>query len=91
MAKHIMSLDPGKLETEQLKTEYVSFMKGIVSLAPVNLPGTAYRKALKVIIIFSISTFENPFFLQLVALYFLIFNIVRLFLFTMLYSLGPPF
>ncbi|ESW28031.1 hypothetical protein PHAVU_003G253100 [Phaseolus vulgaris] len=47
MAKHIMSLDPGKLETEQLKTEYVSFMKGIVSLAPVNLPGTAYRKALK--------------------------------------------
>ena len=48
MAKHIMSLDPGKPETEQLKKEYVTFMKGVVS-APINFPGTAYRKALKVI------------------------------------------
>ncbi|TKY55813.1 steroid 22-alpha-hydroxylase [Spatholobus suberectus] len=47
MAKHIMSLDPANLETEQLKREYVSFMKGVVSPAPLNLPGTAYRKALK--------------------------------------------
>ncbi|KAI3699425.1 hypothetical protein L2E82_43734 [Cichorium intybus] len=46
MAKHIMSLDPGKPETEQLKKEYVTFMKGVVS-APLNFPGTAYRKALK--------------------------------------------
>ncbi|KAK7307541.1 hypothetical protein VNO77_40708 [Canavalia gladiata] len=46
MAKHIMSLDPGNMETEQLKKEYVTFMKGVVS-APLNLPGTAYRKALK--------------------------------------------
>ncbi|XP_034226063.1 cytochrome P450 90B1 isoform X2 [Prunus dulcis] len=46
MAKHIMSLDPGKPETEQLKKLYVTFMKGVVS-APVNLPGTAYRKALQ--------------------------------------------
>ncbi|XP_024627507.1 cytochrome P450 90B1 [Medicago truncatula] len=46
MAKQIMSLDPGNLETEQLKKEYVCFMKGVVS-APLNLPGTAYRKALK--------------------------------------------
>lgn len=50
MAKQIMSLDPWNLETEELKKEYVSFMKGVVS-APLNLPGTAYRKALKVIII----------------------------------------
>ncbi|KAF3440800.1 hypothetical protein FNV43_RR19086 [Rhamnella rubrinervis] len=46
MAKHIMSMDPGKPETEQLKKEYVTFMKGVVS-APLNLPGTAYRKALR--------------------------------------------
>ncbi|KAK3008665.1 hypothetical protein RJ639_015046 [Escallonia herrerae] len=46
MAKHIMSLDPGKPETEQLKKEYITFMKGVVS-APLNFPGTAYRKALK--------------------------------------------
>ncbi|KAF2290727.1 hypothetical protein GH714_015187 [Hevea brasiliensis] len=46
MAKHIMSMDPGKPETEQLKKEYVTFMKGVVS-APLNLPGTAYRKALQ--------------------------------------------
>ncbi|KAL6993593.1 hypothetical protein U1Q18_011706 [Sarracenia purpurea var. burkii] len=46
MAKHIMSLDPGKPETEQLKKEYITFMKGVVS-PPLNLPGTAYRKALK--------------------------------------------
>lgn len=47
MAKHIMSLDPGKPETERLKKEYVTFMKGVVS-PPLNFPGTAYRKALKV-------------------------------------------
>ncbi|KAJ4851451.1 hypothetical protein Tsubulata_014117 [Turnera subulata] len=46
MAKNIMSLDPGKPETEQLKKEYVTFMKGVVS-APLNFPGTPYRKALK--------------------------------------------
>ncbi|XP_057449392.1 cholesterol 22-monohydroxylase CYP90B51 [Lotus japonicus] len=46
MAKHIMSLHPGNIETEQLKKEYVTFMKGVVS-APLNFPGTAYRRALK--------------------------------------------
>ncbi|KAI7753710.1 hypothetical protein M8C21_030036, partial [Ambrosia artemisiifolia] len=46
MAKHIMSLDPGEPETERLKKEYVTFMKGVVSL-PLDFPGTAYRKALK--------------------------------------------
>ncbi|PSS36470.1 Cytochrome P450 90B1 like [Actinidia chinensis var. chinensis] len=46
MARHIMSLDPGKPETEQLKKEYITFMKGVVS-PPLNLPGTAYRRALK--------------------------------------------
>ncbi|MFQ6634181.1 hypothetical protein Gotur_010653 [Gossypium turneri] len=46
MAKNIMSMDPGHPETEQLKKEYVTFMKGVVS-APLNLPGTAYRKALQ--------------------------------------------
>lgn len=51
MAKHIMSLDPGKPETEQLKKEYITFMKGVVS-APLNFPGTAYRKALQVILHF---------------------------------------
>lgn len=47
MAKHIMSLDPGEAETEQLKKEYVTFMKGVVS-PPLNFPGTAYRRALRV-------------------------------------------
>ena len=47
MAKHIMSLDPGKQETEELKKEYITFMKGVVS-PPLNLPGTPYGKALKV-------------------------------------------
>ncbi|XWS33757.1 hypothetical protein CRYUN_Cryun22dG0110700 [Craigia yunnanensis] len=46
MAKNIMSMDPGHPETELLKKEYVTFMKGVVS-APLNLPGTAYRKALQ--------------------------------------------
>lgn len=49
MAKHIMSMDPGMPETEQLKKEYVTFMKGVVS-APLNFPGTAYRRALQVTI-----------------------------------------
>lgn len=46
MAEHIMSLQPGKIETENLKKEYVTFMKGVVS-APLNFPGTAYWRALK--------------------------------------------
>ncbi|XP_010091301.2 cytochrome P450 90B1, partial [Morus notabilis] len=46
MATHIMSLDPGVAETEQLKKEYITFMKGVVS-PPLNLPGTPYRKALQ--------------------------------------------
>ncbi|XP_074376137.1 cholesterol 22-monohydroxylase CYP90B51 isoform X2 [Apium graveolens] len=46
MAKHIMSLDPGENETEKLKKEYITFMKGVVSL-PLNFPGTAYRRALQ--------------------------------------------
>lgn len=50
MAKQILSLDHGEEETEQLKKEYINFMKGVVS-APINLPGSPYRTALKVIII----------------------------------------
>ncbi|XP_068657358.1 cholesterol 22-monohydroxylase CYP90B52-like [Aristolochia californica] len=46
MAKHIMSMDPGRPETENLKKEYITFMKGVVS-PPHNFPGTAYRKALQ--------------------------------------------
>ena len=49
MAKHIMSLEPGVADTEQLKKEYITFMKGVVS-PPLNLPGTPYRKALQVCI-----------------------------------------
>lgn len=47
MAKQILSLDHGEAETEHLKKEYINFMKGVVS-APINLPGTPYRRALKV-------------------------------------------
>lgn len=46
MAKNIMSMDPGEEETERLRREYITFMKGVVS-APLNFPGTAYWKALK--------------------------------------------
>ena len=47
MAKNIMSMDPGEEETERLRREYITFMKGVVS-APLNFPGTPYWKALKV-------------------------------------------
>ncbi|XP_021757486.1 cytochrome P450 90B1-like [Chenopodium quinoa] len=46
MAKQILSLDHGEAETEHLKKEYINFMKGVVS-APINLPGSPYRRALK--------------------------------------------
>ncbi|KAJ0981907.1 hypothetical protein J5N97_010162 [Dioscorea zingiberensis] len=46
MAKNIMSMDPGEPETEKLRLEYITFMKGVVS-APLNFPGTPYWKALK--------------------------------------------
>lgn len=47
MVKHLMSMDPGMAETEQLRKEYITFMKGMASI-PLNFPGTAYRKALQV-------------------------------------------
>ncbi|KAG1341898.1 cytochrome P450 90B2 [Cocos nucifera] len=46
MAKNIMSMDPGEPQTEKLRREYITFMKGVVS-APLNFPGTPYWKALK--------------------------------------------
>ncbi|KAK8923824.1 Cytochrome P450 90B1 [Platanthera zijinensis] len=46
MAKNIMSMEPGEAETEMLRREYITFMKGVVS-APLNFPGTPYWKALK--------------------------------------------
>ncbi|KAG8096895.1 hypothetical protein GUJ93_ZPchr0013g35046 [Zizania palustris] len=46
MAKNIMSMEPGEEETERLRREYITFMKGVVS-APLILPRTAYWKALK--------------------------------------------
>ncbi|XP_042019450.1 cytochrome P450 90B1-like isoform X1 [Salvia splendens] len=46
MAEHIMSLEAGEAETERLKKEYITFMKGVVS-PPLNFPGTAYWKALR--------------------------------------------
>ncbi|XP_020594627.1 cytochrome P450 90B2-like, partial [Phalaenopsis equestris] len=46
MAKNMMSLEPGEPETEKLRREYITFMKGVVS-APLNFPGTSYWKALK--------------------------------------------
>ncbi|KAJ4766808.1 Cytochrome P450 90B1 [Rhynchospora pubera] len=46
MAKNIMSMDQEEAETEKLRLEYITFMKGVVS-APLNFPGTSYRKALK--------------------------------------------
>ncbi|KAF7040692.1 hypothetical protein CFC21_050579 [Triticum aestivum] len=46
MAKNLMSMDPGEEETEGLRLEYITFMKGVVSAA-LKFPGTAYWKALK--------------------------------------------
>ncbi|KAG1341893.1 cytochrome P450 90B1-like [Cocos nucifera] len=44
MVKNILSMSPGEPETEKLRKLYMSFMKGVVAF-PLNLPGTAYRKA----------------------------------------------
>uniref|UniRef100_A0AAU8JPU2 Cholesterol 22-hydroxylase n=1 Tax=Ornithogalum saundersiae TaxID=484171 RepID=A0AAU8JPU2_9ASPA len=46
MVKHLMNMDPGMPETEELRKEYVFFMKGMASI-PLNLPGTAFRRALQ--------------------------------------------
>ncbi|PKA61930.1 Cytochrome P450 90B1 [Apostasia shenzhenica] len=46
MVKHLMSMEAGRPDTEQLRKEYITFMKGMASM-PVNLPGTHYRKALQ--------------------------------------------
>lgn len=47
MVKNILSMNPGEPETERLRMLYMSFMKGVISI-PLNLPGTAYRKAIQV-------------------------------------------
>ncbi|KAF3323783.1 cytochrome P450 90B1-like protein [Carex littledalei] len=46
MAKNIMSMEPGKPETEKIRREYTTFMEGVVSM-PLEFPGTPYSKALK--------------------------------------------
>ncbi|XP_078157431.1 steroid (22S)-hydroxylase-like [Carex rostrata] len=46
MAKNILSMEPGKPETEKIRREYTTFMPGTVSI-PLKFPGTAYWKALK--------------------------------------------
>lgn len=46
MVKNLMSMESCTPETEQLRKEYTNFMKGMASI-PLNLPGTAYRKALQ--------------------------------------------
>lgn len=47
MVKHLMSMNPGLPETEKLRKEYNTFMKGMASM-PLNLPFTSYKKALQV-------------------------------------------
>jgi steroid 22-alpha-hydroxylase len=47
MAKNILSMEPGKPETEKIRKEYTAFMQGVVSL-PLEFPGTPYWKAIKV-------------------------------------------
>ncbi|KAH9297115.1 hypothetical protein KI387_028797, partial [Taxus chinensis] len=46
MAKQILSFNSGEPETDDLMKEYFTFMKGVIS-APINFPGTSYRRALK--------------------------------------------
>nr|ATN45453.1 steroid 22-alpha-hydroxylase [Paris polyphylla var. yunnanensis]UHB15511.1 cytochrome P450 [Paris polyphylla] len=46
MVKNILSLNPGEPESEHLRKLYMSFMKGVVAI-PLNLPGTAYKKAIQ--------------------------------------------
>lgn len=47
MVKNILSMEPGKPETEKIRREYTTFMEGVVSM-PLEYPGTPYSKALKV-------------------------------------------
>lgn len=46
MAKQIVSFNPGEPETMELMSDYYTFMKGVIA-APVNIPGTAYHKAIQ--------------------------------------------
>ncbi|MCO5576230.1 hypothetical protein L7F22_030039 [Adiantum nelumboides] len=46
MAKQIVSFNPGEARTHELMKDYYTFMKGVIA-APLNIPGTAYHRALK--------------------------------------------
>ena len=47
MLKNLLSIEPDDPIAENILEEFLTFMKGFVSL-PVYFPGTAYSKALKV-------------------------------------------
>lgn len=49
IAKQVLSLGPEDVEFLEILHNFKTFMKGLVSL-PINLPGTAYAKAIHVII-----------------------------------------
>lgn len=49
IAKQVLSLGPEDVEFIEILHNFETFMKGLVSL-PINLPGTAYARAIHVII-----------------------------------------
>eukprot|EP00249_Psilotum_nudum_P003586 c17043_g1_i1 orf=705-2117(+) len=46
MAKQIVSFNPGEPQTANLMKDYYAFMKGVIA-APLNVPGTAYHRAIQ--------------------------------------------
>ncbi|KAH6556119.1 hypothetical protein KP509_1Z203700 [Ceratopteris richardii] len=46
MAKQILTFNPEEPRTQELMKDYYTFMKGVIA-APLNIPGTAYYRALK--------------------------------------------
>lgn len=47
MVKHLLSVNPEEALASRILEDFQTYMRGFVSL-PINLPGTAYAKAVKV-------------------------------------------
>lgn len=49
MLMNVLDMEPGEPLALQLLEDFLTFMKGFVSI-PINLPWTSYAKALKVLL-----------------------------------------
>lgn len=49
IVKQVMGLTPEDPQTKRILEDFLTYMKGLISL-PINIPGTPYARAVKVLL-----------------------------------------